>query len=111
MNDATLPEAKPPGMQPSHLRAAAFTLLEEGELTSVLGRLAQALLITLIIANVVAVALETIPSIYARWHVFFSDFEKFSVGAYTIEYIVRMWSSVKNAGRSLSRFITPITRS
>jgi voltage-gated potassium channel len=96
LNDATLPEAKPPGMQPSHLRAAAFTLLEEGELTSVLGRLAQALLITLIIANVVAVALETIPSIYARWHVFFSDFEKFSVGAYTIEYIVRMWSSVED---------------
>ncbi len=96
MNDATLPQAKPPGVRPSHLRAAAFTLLEEGELTSVLGRLAQALLITLIIANVVAVALETIPSIYARWHVFFSDFEKFSVGAYTIEYIVRMWSSVED---------------
>jgi voltage-gated potassium channel len=96
LNDATLPQAKPPGVRPSHLRAAAFTLLEEGELTSVLGRLAQALLITLIIANVVAVALETIPSIYARWHVFFSDFEKFSVGAYTIEYIVRMWSSVED---------------
>jgi voltage-gated potassium channel len=78
------------------LRAAAFTLLEEGELTSILGRLAQALLITLIIANVVAVALETIPSIYARWHAVFSDFEKFSVGAYTVEYIVRMWSSVED---------------
>jgi voltage-gated potassium channel len=80
----------------SHLRAAAFTLLEEGELTSVLGRLAQTLLIALIIANVVAVALETIPSIYSRWHVFFSDFEKLSVGAYTIEYLVRMWSSVED---------------
>ena len=80
----------------SHLRAAAFTLLEEGELTSVLGRLAQALLIALIIANVVAVALETIPSIYSRWHVFFGDFEKLSVGAYTIEYLVRMWSSVED---------------
>lgn len=96
MNEATLPEAKPPGVRPSHLRAAAFTLLEEGELTSVLGRLAQALLISLIIANVVAVALETIPSVYARWHAFFSDFEKFSVGAYTIEYFVRMWSSVED---------------
>jgi voltage-gated potassium channel len=80
----------------SHLRTAAFTLLEEGELTSVLGRLAQALLIALIIANVVAVALETIPSIYSRWHVFFGDFEKLSVGAYTIEYLVRMWSSVED---------------
>jgi voltage-gated potassium channel len=96
LNEAALPEETPPGVRPSHLRAAAFTLLEEGELTSVLGRLAQALLITLIIANVVAVALETIPSVYARWHVFFADFEKFSVGAYTIEYIVRMWSSVED---------------
>ncbi len=96
MNEAILPEAKPPDVRPSPLRAAAFALLEEGELTSILGRLAQALLITLIIANVVAVALETIPSIYGRWHAFFSDFEKFSVGAYTVEYIVRMWSSVED---------------
>lgn len=98
MSQATLPDApeKAANVRPSPLRAAAFTLLEEGELTSVLGRLAQALLITLIIANVVAVALETIPSIYARWHVFFADFEKFSVGAYTIEYIMRMWSSVED---------------
>jgi len=96
LNEATIPEAKPPGVRPSHLRAAAFTLLEEGELTSVVGRIAQALLITLIIANVVAVALETIPSIYAHWHVFFRDFERFSVGAYTVEYIVRMWSSVED---------------
>ena len=96
MNLPTSTDVKAPVIRPSHLRTAAFTLLEEGELTSVLGRLAQALLITLIIANVVAVALETIPSIYSRWHVFFSDFEKFSVGAYTIEYIVRMWSSVED---------------
>jgi len=96
LNEATIPEAKPPGVRPSHLRAAAFTLLEEGELTSVVGRIAQALLITLIIANVVAVALETIPSIYAHWHVLFRDFERFSVGAYTVEYIVRMWSSVED---------------
>jgi len=51
----------------------------------------------LIIANVVAVALETIPSICARWHVFFGDFEKFSVGGYTVEYIIRMWSSVEDS--------------
>jgi voltage-gated potassium channel len=98
LDQATTPgaPAKPSNSGLSHLRASTFTLLEEGELTSILGRLAQALLITLIIANVVAVALETIPSIYARWHVFFSDFEKFSVGAYTVEYILRMWSSIED---------------
>jgi hypothetical protein len=76
-------------VRPFHLRASVFTLLEEGKLTSVVGRLAQIMLISLIIANVVAVALETIPSICARWHVFFGDFEKFSVGGYTVEYIIR----------------------
>jgi len=84
-------------VRPFHLRASVFTLLEEGKLTSVVGRLAQIMLISLIIANVVAVALETIPSICARWHVFFGDFEKFSVGGYTVEYIIRMWSSVEDS--------------
>jgi voltage-gated potassium channel len=73
-----------------------FALLEEGELSSTLGRVAQTLLIALIIANVVAVALETIPSVYARWHDFFAGFEKFSIGAYTVEYILRLWSSMED---------------
>lgn len=80
----------------SSFRAAVFALLEEGELGSVLGRVVQTLLIAIIVANVLAVALETIPSIYARWHQLFSDFERFSVGAYTIEYFVRLWSSMED---------------
>ncbi len=80
----------------SRARAWVFALLEEGELSSVLGRIAQTLLIALIIANVVAVALETIPSFYARWHDFFAAFEKISIGAYTVEYVLRLWSSMED---------------
>ncbi|MGD0190111.1 MAG: cyclic nucleotide-gated ion channel [Rhizomicrobium sp.] len=78
------------------LRHWAFTILEEGHLESALSRAIEAFLIVLIIANVAAVALETVPSIYARFHALFSDFERFSIGAYTIEYVIRVWSSMED---------------
>ncbi|MGD0192970.1 MAG: cyclic nucleotide-gated ion channel [Rhizomicrobium sp.] len=77
-------------------RQWAYTLLEEGQLETGFSRVVDALLITLIIANVTAVALETVPWIYARYHVLFSEFERFSVGAYTIEYVVRVWAAIED---------------
>lgn len=78
------------------LRQWAYAVLEEGHLETVLSRVVEAFLIALIIANVAAVALETVPSIYARFHVLFSEFERFSIAAYTIEYTVRIWSSMED---------------
>ena len=94
MNDTTAPAV--PETRRSAVRAWIYALLEEGELSSPLHRIAEAFLITLIVANVAAVALETIPSIYDRWHVLFHDFEMFSVGAYTVEYILRVWASIED---------------
>jgi voltage-gated potassium channel len=94
LNDTTAPPS--PGSRRSLLRAWIYALLEEGELSSALHRIAEAFLITLIVANVAAVALETIPSVYARWHGVFSGFEKFSVGAYTVEYLLRIWASMED---------------
>jgi len=78
------------------LRLWAYTILEEGQLEGVVSHIIEALLIVLIIANVAAVALESVSSIYAKYHVFFRNFEHFSVGAYTLEYLVRVWSSVED---------------
>jgi voltage-gated potassium channel len=94
LNDTTAPVA--PGTRRSAVRAWFYALLEEGELSSPLHRIAEAFLITLIIANVLAVALETIPYIYSRWHNLFTDFEHFSVGAYTVEYVLRLWASMED---------------
>jgi voltage-gated potassium channel len=94
LNDTTAPVA--PGTRRSALRAWFYALLEEGELSSPLHRIAEAFLITLIIANVLAVALETIPSVYGRWHDLFADFEHFSVGCYTVEYVLRLWASMED---------------
>lgn len=94
LNDTTAPDA--PGTRRLAIRAWFYALLEEGELSSPLHRICEGFLITLIIANVLAVALETIPAIYDRWHDLFTDFEHFSVGAYTVEYFLRVWASVED---------------
>ncbi|HEY5238898.1 MAG TPA: cyclic nucleotide-gated ion channel [Rhizomicrobium sp.] len=96
-----MPETGRPGARAGEaerptVRQWAYAVLEEGQLEGAFSRTIEALLILLIIANVAAVALETISPIYARYHAFFSAFEHFSVGAYTVEYLVRLWSSVED---------------
>jgi len=49
-------------------------------------------MICLIVANVVAIVLETVPSLHGSYHQFFFDFEGISVTIFTIEYILRVWS-------------------
>lgn len=50
----------------------------------------------LIIANVLAVTCETVDSIYARYAGFFYWFEFISVSLFSVEYILRLWSSASN---------------
>jgi voltage-gated potassium channel len=78
------------------LRQWTHTVLEEGQSESAAGRVIEALLVVLIVANVVAVALETIPSIYGKFGVPFSAFEQFSLFAYALEYVARVWSSIED---------------
>ncbi|HEY3779230.1 MAG TPA: cyclic nucleotide-gated ion channel [Rhizomicrobium sp.] len=75
------------------LRQWTHTLLEEGQLDSTWGRIIEAFLTGLIVANVAAVALESIPAIYARFAPLFLAFEEFSLAAYTLEYLARLWSA------------------
>lgn len=49
-------------------------------------------LVVLIIANVIAVILESEPSLRTQYADFFIAFEAFSVTVFTIEYILRVWS-------------------
>jgi voltage-gated potassium channel len=49
-------------------------------------------IIVLIILNVFAVMLETVPSIYLPNRQFFHDFDVFSVAIFTAEYVLRVWS-------------------
>ena len=78
----------------ANVRAWIYALLEEGDLSSTLSRVVEAFLIVLIVANVAAVALETVPAFSMRYNDLFAGFEKISVAAYTVEYILRIWSSM-----------------
>ncbi|HEX4157400.1 MAG TPA: cyclic nucleotide-gated ion channel [Rhizomicrobium sp.] len=81
---------------PQNLRQSTYAVLEEGQLESLGSRIVEGILITLIVANVAAVAIETVPSINQHFHSFFRGFEYFSIGAYTIEYATRVWSSIED---------------
>jgi len=50
-------------------------------------------IVILIILNVVAVMLETVKSLHDQYHTFFQYFDLVSVIIFTIEYILRVWSS------------------
>lgn len=51
-----------------------------------------AFLLTVIVLNVVAIVLESVPSLYAEYQQWFLWFEYFSVAFFSIEYILRVWS-------------------
>lgn len=91
-------EIETSGLAPDRggIRQWTHTLLEEGQPDSIAGRLIEAILIALIVANVAAVALETISAIYARFSTGFFVFEEFSLAAYSIEYFARLWSAVED---------------
>jgi voltage-gated potassium channel len=60
------------------------------------GRFVDTFLVALIAGNVVMVILQTVPSLAARFGMFFWRFELFSVIVFSIEYILRMWICTEN---------------
>jgi voltage-gated potassium channel len=70
-----------------------YILLHPTAGTSKWDKIVNSFIITLILLNVVAVIVETEPSIYSRHEVFFKYFDTISVIIFSIEYILRLWSS------------------
>lgn len=56
-------------------------------------KILNAFIIILIILNIAAVMLETVPYIHEPYREFFRDFDLVSVIIFTIEYVLRVWSS------------------
>ena len=76
-------------------RVKVHDILEVGGDAHPAGRVVNIFLVTLIIANGVAFAAETVPSLYARFGPDFEAFNAFSVMVFTVEYALRLWSSVE----------------
>ena len=81
---------------PQTLRQAAYAVLEEGQIETTGSRIVEGILVSLILANVAAVALESVPSIANGYQRFFRAFELISIAAYTAEYVARVWSSLED---------------
>lgn len=80
----------------TNARQWIHTFLEEGQIDSIAGRIIEGLLIGLIIANVAAVALETIASINSQYRGAFLVFERASLLVYSAEYFLRVWSCIED---------------
>lgn len=88
----------------SGLRRRAYEIFENAA-DQPAGRLLNSLLIALIIANVAAIVLHSVPSIGARYETWFELFEWLSILLFTFEYAMRVWSAVE---RSDGRYKAPI---
>ena len=53
-------------------------------------------IVNLILLNVLAVILDTVPSMNIRFGSFFNIFEIFSIVIFTLEYLARLWSCVED---------------
>ncbi|MDI9632813.1 MAG: regulatory signaling modulator protein AmpE [Methanolinea sp.] len=83
------------------LKAKVYSLLEgDPERGGTAARVTGLFLVLLIVANVAATVLESVESISAAFPVFFATFEAFSIGVFTVEYVLRLWTCTENAAFS-----------
>lgn len=85
---------KPAAREIRHgLRYQVHQVLESGRSSGKLGLAFEVFLILLIVSNVAAVTVETMPSIGPAYHRWFNYFEAVSVVIFTIEYFLRLWTA------------------
>jgi len=90
----------------STLRRTVFRVLETAKDHDTASWVADVSLIILIAASVIAVILESVPSIENRYNDELYWFEIFTISVFTVEYFLRLWSSVERDDRpSASAFV------
>ena len=85
------------------IRNYLFLSLHKPQPTHAAGRFIGYLLTVLILSNCIAVALETVPSIYEPNKNLFALLEAISTGTFVIEYLCRLWVCVEQV-----RFSKPV---
>ena len=77
------------------LRRRTSEVLEGGRGEDLLSTVVEYFLVFLIVANIIAFVIDTVPAIEHEWGPWLWAFEVFSVIVFTIEYAARIWSSVE----------------
>jgi voltage-gated potassium channel len=78
------------------LRHRLYLVLEQGPVGNGVGVVADRLLVALILINLVAVAVESVPEYGARYALAFILIEIFSLVVFTIEYGLRLWVAIEH---------------
>lgn len=77
------------------IRRRVYEVLERAEAGDRASIAVDVFLISLIVLSAMAIVLESISAIYAVYQTEFFWFESFAVGVFTLEYALRLWSSVE----------------
>jgi voltage-gated potassium channel len=85
------------GRQPLGLRHRLYEILEHGPIGDRAGRFVGRVIVVLIVINLVAITLESVPEFEARYATLFMGIELLSVIVFTVEYGLRMWVAVEHA--------------
>jgi len=80
----------------TELRRRVYQVLEQGPVGDAMGVVVDRLLVALILTNLIAVALESVPEIGARYALGFNLIEIFSLFVFTVEYGLRLWVAIKH---------------
>jgi voltage-gated potassium channel len=82
----------------AHIRRRTYEVLEPWKPGDRASLIVESTLVLLIVLNVVAVILESVPSIGFAHTRLFDHMELTSIAIFTIEYLLRVWSSVEDPG-------------
>lgn len=77
------------------LRRRVFEVIELGRGDDRASRAFDAVIIFFIVANIFAFCAETVPEYQERWGRWFAAFEALSLGVFTVEYALRLWTAVE----------------
>ncbi len=83
----------PAAAKPKTLRRRVYEILEGAHDGDRHSELFDRLLITLIILNVIAFMAESVPWMHKAYGPWFDLFENVSVGLFTVEYVLRLWTA------------------
>ena len=83
----------------AYLKRATHLFLDSSSPGDKAGMSFDFFMIALIVANVFAIILETVESIYSKSPKFLFWFEVVSVAIFTVEYVLRVWSCTKDPSR------------
>ncbi len=95
-----------PAERSGSFRYTLYRLLETAGDTDKASRIVDAILICFILASVVSVILESIPTLEARYGTFFTWFEVVTISIFSVEYFLRIWSSVERSDKAKSKPFT-----